>query len=246
MLSQSSKPSKLIPSKPHSNKPKPPRRRKTARNKNPNNPQNPKKPPQPLTFPPRHRHIHPKQPTDQVQRHEDRRQQRDLAEDLVGAVALADVVDAELGEVVGVAAREHLFEVAEVRHHGHDVVLHVAEIEPDFAARGDGVGLVAAFRKALDDVGFPAEETHEGHDFFSAVADLAEQRGEVVGAGDEDLVFDGFGFHFDGVDGGAEGVDDVVDHGVADPVGREHHVVSEFPDALADVGGVRAGVVGYC
>lgn len=143
------------------------------------------------------------------------------------------------------AAPEQFLHVAEIRHHGHDMVLHVAEVETDFATRGHAVGFVAAFGEALDDVRFAAEQTHEGHDFLAAVADLAEERGEVVRAGDEDLVFDGFGFGFDAVDGRAEGVDYVVEHGVADPVGREGHVVAEFADALADVGGVGGDGVSY-
>ncbi len=50
------------------------------------------------------------------------------------------------------AAAEHLLEMAEVRHHGHDVVLDVAEVEPDLAAGGHAVGFVAAFGETLDDV----------------------------------------------------------------------------------------------
>ena len=116
--------------------------------------------------------------------------------------------------------------MAKVGHHSHDVVLDVAKIEADFAARCDGVGFVAAFSEAFDDVCFSAEQTHERHDFFAALANLAEDRGVVVWAGDEDLVFDGVGFELDGADGRTEGVDYVVDHGVADPVGGEGHIVS--------------------
>ena len=126
------------------------------------------------------------------------------------------------------------------------MVLDVAEVEADFAAGGDGVRFVAAFGEAFDDVGFAAEEAHEGHYSFAALADLAEDGGVVVGAGDEDLVFDGVGFEFNGADGRAEGVDYVVDHGVADPVGGEGHVVSQFADAFADIGGVWGLRVGYC
>ena len=116
------------------------------------------------------------------------------------------------------AAPEEFLNMAKIRHHGHDMVLHVAEIETDFAARGHAIGFVTAFGEAFDHVRFPTEQTHEGHDFLAALANLAKERGEVVGAGDEDLVFDGFGFGFDAVDGRAEGVDYVVDHGVADPI----------------------------
>lgn len=72
------------------------------------------------------------------------------------------------------AAREHLFEVAEVGHHCHDVVLHVAQVEPDLTARRDGVGFVAALGEAFDHVGLAAEQAHKGHDFLAALADLAE------------------------------------------------------------------------
>ena len=73
---------------------------------------------------------------------------------------------------------------------------------------------------------------------------MFEQGAEVADVGDEDVVFDRVGFYFDGADGGAEGVDDVIDHGVADPVGCEGHVVAEFSYAFADVGGVGRGRVG--
>ncbi len=68
---------------------------------------------------------------------------------------------------------------------------------------------------------------------------MAEERGEVVGARDENLVLDGVGLGFDARDGRAVAVNDVVDHGVADPVGGQSHVVAQLADALADVGGVR-------
>lgn len=124
------------------------------------------------------------------------------------------------------AAGQHFLKVAEVGHHGHNVVLDVAEVEPDFAAGGYGILVVAAFGEAFDDVGFSAEEAHEGHDFLAALADLAEERSEVVGAGDKDLVFDDVGFDFDARDDRAKSVDDVVNHGITDPVGRQGHVVS--------------------
>ena len=124
------------------------------------------------------------------------------------------------------AAPEQFLHVAEIRHHGHDMVLHVAEVETDFATRGHAVGFVAAFGEALDDVRFAAEQTHEGHDFLAALADLAEERSEVVGAGDKDLVFDDVGFDFDARDDRAKSVDNVVNHGITDPVGRQGHVVS--------------------
>lgn len=142
------------------------------------------------------------------------------------------------------AAAEHLLEVAEVRHHGHDVVLDVSQIKTDFAAGGHAVGFVAAFGEALDDVRLAPEEAHEGHDFLPALADLAEERGEVVGARDEDLVLDRVRLSFDARDGRAVAVDDVVDHGVADPVGGEGHIIAQLANAFADVSSVRGRCVG--
>ena len=143
------------------------------------------------------------------------------------------------------AASQHLFEMPKIRHHSHHMVLHIAEVHADILPWRNSIRLIALLGKSADDVRLTAQQANEGHDFLAAVADLAEERGEVVRAGDEDLVFDGFGFGFDAVDGRAEGVDYVVEHGVADPVGREGHVVAEFADALADVGGVGGDGVGY-
>ena len=105
--------------------------------------------------------------------------------------------------------------MTQVAHHGHDVVLDVAQVEANFAARRNSVLFVAALGEAFDDVGFTAEEAHEGHHFFAALADLAEQRGVVVCAGDEDLVFDLVGFVLDRGDDGAEGVNYVVAFGMS-------------------------------
>lgn len=107
-------------------------------------------------------------------------------------------------------ATEHLFEVTEVRHHGDDVILDIAEIETNIHARSDVVVLVAALGEAAKDVCFAAEELHEGHDGLADVADGAQEVVHVVGAGDEDLVFDIVGFGFDLVNQGCEGVDDVI------------------------------------
>lgn len=222
----------------------PPRQTQARQHHRRNDADDAKEPAQPHALPSRHRHVHAEQAADQVQRHEDGGQQGDLAEDLVGAVALRDVVDRQLRQVVAVAAAEHLLEVAEVGHHRHHVVLDVPQVEPDLAARGDAVGFVAALGEALDDVRFAPQEAHEGHDLLSAFADLAQERGEVVGARDEDLVLDGVGLGFDAGNGRAVAVDDVIDHGVADPVGGQSHVVAQLADALADVGGVRGRRIG--
>lgn len=112
--------------------------------------------------------------------------------------------------MVRVAAIKHLVEMAEVAHHGDDVVLDVAEVEADFGPGRDAVLVIAAFGEALDDVRFASQKPHEGVDLLPAFTDLAEEGREVVGPGDEDLFFDGVGFALDGCDDGAEGVDDIV------------------------------------
>lgn len=90
------------------------------------------------------------------------------------------------------------------------MVLDVAQVEADLAAGGDAVRFVAALGEAFDDVGFSAEEAHEGIVLFAAGTDLLEEVKGVFAAGDEDGVFDCVGFVFDGVDGGREGVDYVI------------------------------------
>ncbi|KAJ8104979.1 hypothetical protein OPT61_g10459 [Boeremia exigua] len=100
--------------------------------------------------------VHAEQTADQVERDKNRRDDGDLLQGVVGGVALDDLIDGDLGEVVGVCAAEHLLEVGQVGHHGDDVVLDVAEVQADVAAGRDAVGFVAALGEALDDVGFAA------------------------------------------------------------------------------------------
>ena len=112
--------------------------------------------------------------------------------------------------MVGMASVQHLIEMAQGTHHSHHMVLNIREVKSDFRAGRDAVLVIAAFGEAFDDVRFPAQKTHEGVDFFAAFGDLAKERGEVVGTGDEDLVFDCVCFVLYGGDYGPEAVDDVV------------------------------------
>lgn len=154
--------------------------------------------------------VHPEETADQVERHQDRGDNGDLAEDLVGVCALGDIVNGQLGEIIAVRATEHLLKVPQVGHHGDDVILDVTQIQTNVHARGDVVVLVAALCEAAQDVCFAAEELHQGHDGLADVADGAEEVVHVVCAGDEDLVFDVVGFGFDLVDQWGEGVDNVI------------------------------------
>lgn len=153
------------------------------------------------------------------------------------------------------AAVQHLIEMTQGAHHGHHVILDVGEVESDFRAGRNAVLVVAALGEAFDDIGFSRQETHEGIDLFAAFGDLAEERGEVVGAGDENLVFDGVRLVFDRGDHGPEAVDDVVTvtesvsgwgflmpsvrgskhYGVANPIRGQCHVVPQLSDPFPHV-----------
>ena len=87
-------------------------------------------------------------------------------------VALRDMIDRDLGQIVGMGPTEHLFEMAEVAHHRDDVVLDVAEVETDLTTRRDRVLLVAALGEPLDHVRFATEKTHEAHHTLAAFANL--------------------------------------------------------------------------
>lgn len=107
-------------------------------------------------------------------------------------------------------AREHLVKVAQIAHHGDDVVLDITEVETDIATGRDAVLLVAALREALDDIGLASEKPRQGRDRFAAVADLAKKIREIVVARYVDLVLNGVGFDLDVVDGRTKCVHDVI------------------------------------
>ncbi len=157
-----------------------------------------------------HGHVHAKQAADEVQRHEDRRNERDLAQHVVGVVALLDALHRDLRQVVRVRARQHLLKVAQVRLHRHHVVLHVAQVQANLGARRHWVLLVAALGEALDHVGLAAQQAHQAHDLAPALANLAQQRARVVGARHEHLVLDHVRLALNVVDRGPKGVDNVI------------------------------------
>lgn len=169
-----------------------------------------KEPAQPIRLLTGNVHIHPEETTDQIQRHEDGSQHGDLAEHLVGPIARGDGVDADLGKVIAVRAREHLVEVAQIAHHGDDVILDITQVETDVATGRDAVLLVAALGEALDDIGLASEKPRQGRDRFAAVADLAKEIRKIVVARYVDLVLNGVGFDLDVVDGRTKCVHDII------------------------------------
>lgn len=154
--------------------------------------------------------VHTEETTDQIHRDQDRRDKSNLTKNLVDMVSKNEIGNVQLGKVIRMRAAEHFLEMRQVRHHGHDVILNITEIQADIAARCNGVLLVAAFREAADDVCFAAKQPHERHDFFPETADAREEGFEVIDSGDEDVVFYGFGFKFDVADDRAETINDVI------------------------------------
>lgn len=129
---------------------------------------------------PRDGNVHAEQTSHHVQRDNDRGQQGDLAEDAVRGSSLDDAVDGNLGKVVAVGPRQHLFEMAQVGHHGYHVVLNIAQVQTDVHTRRDLVVLVAALGEALEDVSFSTEQAHQAHDVLARDTNLLEELGHVV------------------------------------------------------------------
>jgi hypothetical protein len=118
----------------------------------------------------RNANVHAKQTADQVERNQDRRDDSDLLQCIVASVTLDYLVDRDLGQVVGVCATQHLFEMGQVGHHGNDVILDIAEIQAHIAAGCYAVRLVAALCEALDNIGLATKQTQQLHDTLAAVA----------------------------------------------------------------------------
>lgn len=125
-------------------------------------------------------------------------------------VALSDVVDGKLREIVAVRAGKHLLEVGETGHHGNNVVLNIAEIESDVHVRRDFVIRIAAFGEAFQHIRLATQEFHQTHDVLTDHTDLPQERMHVIVSSDEHLVFDNIGFLLDVVDNWREAIHDVV------------------------------------
>ncbi len=67
-----------------------------------------------------------------------------------------------------------LFVMGQVPSHRHNVVLDIAQIQPDFASRRDFPSFVAALGEAFDDICLIAQEAIQPHDFLSAVTDSTQ------------------------------------------------------------------------
>ena len=96
-----------------------------------------------------HMNVHAEQAGDYIKGHDDRSKECDLAENLVGPGALVDTIDRQLGEIIAVGAREDLLKVAQVSHHGDDVILDITKIQTNVHPWRDPIILVATLGKAL-------------------------------------------------------------------------------------------------
>ncbi len=152
----------------------------------------------------------PKKTGDNIQRHNDRGQQGDLAKDTVRARPLRDTIDGELSEVVAMGAQQHLFEVAKVRHHGYNVILDVTEIETDVHPRRHLIVLIATLGETLEDVSLASKQPHKAHDILAGSADFPQELSHVVGSRDEDVVLNLVGFLLQNMNDGRKAVDNVV------------------------------------
>jgi hypothetical protein len=148
---------------------------KKKRNCGENNqgPENPEEWGETLVVLPWHSNVHAEQTTHQIQRNEYRRDQSDLAQDLVGSVPLGEIVDRELGQVIAVGPGQHLFEVPQAGHHRDNVILNIAKIEADVHARGDFVVGVAPLCETSENICFATEKLHETHDILADHSNLS-------------------------------------------------------------------------
>lgn len=130
---------------------------------------------------------------------EDGTERRQLGQDIVDLVVGVRHLDRDLGEVVGVRARQDLLVVRQVLRARRDVVLDVRQVETLCVRVGrqsakpernvesrvrthnvrlwrDRPVLVAALRESLDDVGLVAHEAQQTHDLLAASADPANEK----------------------------------------------------------------------
>ena len=79
-----------------------------------------------IDAPERHHDVHTKQTSNKIEWNQEPCYESDLAQNSVRLVALGDVVDGKLSEVIAVRARKHLLVLAKVPHHSDNVILNIA------------------------------------------------------------------------------------------------------------------------
>lgn len=165
--------------------------------------------------------VHAEETADQVHRNQDRSNQSDLAQHLVDVVAQRNVGHVQLSQIIGVRTAEHLLEVCQVGHHGHDVILNITQIKANVTTRSHRVLFIAALGKSANDVRLAAEKAHQTHDFLAQTTNPREERLKVIDSCDEDVVFDRLGLKLHIVNHRTEAIDDVITGKVVSILGAD-------------------------
>lgn len=100
--------------------------------------------------------------------------------------------------------------MAEVGHHGDDVVLDIAQVKTNVHAWRDLVVLVAALGESLEDIGFATNEAHESDDIPPGTAGSSQKVFGVILTDHKDRVLDRIYFSLDAMNDGEEAVYYVV------------------------------------
>jgi hypothetical protein len=157
--------------------------------------------------------IHTEKTTNKVEWHKNRGQKSDLAENPIRMIALSDVVDRKLCEVIAMSSRKHFFEMRQTGHHGNNVILNVTKIKSNIHARCDFVVGVASLRKTPQDVGFASEKLHQAHDVLANHANSAQERMHVIITSNKNLVLDRIRFIFNLLNNWRERIHDIITKG---------------------------------
>ncbi len=125
-------------------------------------------------------------------------------------ITLRDVVDRKLGKVIAVRAGQHLLEVSQTGHHGHNMILDIAKIESNVHTRSDLIICVASLRKASQDVCFATEEFHQTHHVLANHSNLPEETMHIIISSDENLILNKIGLLLNLGDNGRKRIDNVI------------------------------------
>lgn len=120
--------------------------------------------------------VHTEHAADKIERHQNRRDQGDFAQDAVGVGSLRDTVDRKCGEIIAVSTGQNLLKVAQVGRHRNNMVLDVAKVHADVHTRGDLIVLVATLGEASQNIGLATQEAQQSHAVLAGLADGTKER----------------------------------------------------------------------
>ena len=145
-------------------------------------------------------------------RHKNRRKHSNLTHSRIDSQTDPQIRGTQLRQTVRLRPTNNLVNVSQSRQRCHQVILHIAQVKQETSVREDWVfiGRLAAFHEAVEHVDFAMQAADDVGDSFAENVDLGYELFDVIDAGDENLILDGFGFGFSGASEGFEAVDDVV------------------------------------